>query len=115
MDQDARTLKRRHIIYYLEVYDDASGEILGHLVDLTTGGLKLISKTPIDTGKAFSLRMMLPESYFKEKVLHFEGTSKWCDKDVNPDFFVTGFEVKKLQKEVRKNIVNLITWLGFND
>jgi len=115
MEKDGRTLKRRHLIYYLEVYDDETGDLLGHLVDLTTGGIKLISKHPIETEKAFSLRMMLPEGYFREKMLHFDGLSKWCDNDVNPEFFVTGFEVQKLEKKVRKHIVNLITWLGFND
>ena len=38
MTDETRSLKRRHLVYYLEVYDDDANELLGHLVDLTTCG-----------------------------------------------------------------------------
>ncbi|MCK5405314.1 MAG: PilZ domain-containing protein [Desulfobulbaceae bacterium] len=115
MAEDDRTLKRRHLIYYLEVYDEASEELLGHLVDITTSGIKIVSKKPIDMGKVFKMRMSLPDGYFKENEVHFEGKSKWSGNDINPDFYDTGFEVPNLDKDVRKIIIKLITWLGFND
>lgn len=112
---DGRTLKRRHLIYYLEVYDEDSGELLGHLVDLTTRGIKLVSKNRIEIDRDYRMRMVLPEGYFKESILHFEGRAVWSGNDVNPDFFDTGFDVANLNKEVRKVIIKLINWLGFND
>ena len=114
MDGD-RTLKRRHLIYYLEIFDDDSGELLGHLVDITTRGIKLVSKKPIEVDRLYHLRMLLPEGYFKEKVLHFEGRALWSGNDVNPDFYDTGFDVPHLNKEIRKIIIKLINWLGFNE
>ena len=48
---DVRAYKRRHLIYYLEVYDDETGDLLGHLVDITLQGLKLTSKKEIMTGE----------------------------------------------------------------
>jgi len=112
---DGRTLKRRHLIYYLEVYDQDTGELLGHLVDLTTRGIKLVSKKPITADRVYHMRMMLPEGYFKEKIIQFEGRSIWGGNDVNPDFYDAGFEVPNLDKKVRKIIIKLINWLGFND
>ena len=68
MAEEGRALNRRHLIYYfLEVNDIGSGELLGHLVDITTKGIKLVSKHPIETGKKFKLQMLLPEDYFHER------------------------------------------------
>jgi hypothetical protein len=109
-----RTLKRRHLIYYLEVFDEDTDELLGHLVDITTRGIKLVSKKAIGTDREYHLRMTLPEGYFQENVIHFQGRALWSGNDVNQDFYDTGFEVANLDKEVRKVIIKLINWLGFN-
>jgi len=115
MAEDTRNLQRRHLIFYLEVYDDASGELLGHLVDITTKGLKLVSKEPIPAGKDYTLRMLLPEGYFEEKILRFHATSRWSSNDVNPDFYDTGFLVEELDKGAVDIINELILSLGFRD
>lgn len=109
-----RKLKRRHLIYYLEVFDEDTDKLLGHLVDLSTRGIKLVSKKAIATDRDYRLRMALPEGYFPENVIHFQGRALWSGNDVNPDFYDTGFEVANLDKEVRKVIIQLINWLGFN-
>ncbi len=58
---DLRRLKRRHLVYYLEVFDSKSNEFLGHLVDLTIEGIKLVSKNYIEPNKEYLLKMVLPE------------------------------------------------------
>jgi len=110
-----RTLKRRHLIYYLEVFDADTDELLGHLVDITTRGVKLVSKNAIAIDHEYNMRMTLPEGYFRENVIHFQGRALWSANDVNPDFYDTGFEVASLDKEVRTVIIKLINWLGFNE
>ncbi|MDH3359509.1 MAG: PilZ domain-containing protein [Desulfobulbaceae bacterium] len=114
MDEQTR-MQRRHLIFYLEVYDDATDELLGHLVDLTTTGLKLVSKNAIPDGKEFTMRMTLPEDYFEEKILRFKATSRWSNNSVNPDFYDTGFQVAKLDRDTIDIIVKLINALGFSD
>ncbi len=115
MDKQPRNLHRRHLIFYLEVYDDATGELLGHLVDLTTKGIKLVSKNAFPNGQTYVMRMELPEDYFEEKTLRFTATSRWCTNDVNPDFYDTGFEAQDLDRETIDIIVKLIQALGFSD
>ncbi|MBI5557470.1 MAG: PilZ domain-containing protein [Deltaproteobacteria bacterium] len=110
----SRVSKRRHLIYYLEVYDIESNQLLGHLVDITTRGIKLISKEVIPLHKTFILKLILPEGYFKENEIHFEGESLWSSNDVNPDFFDTGFAVTSLSLEERKIMRKLIDQIGFN-
>ncbi len=116
MDVDVRRLKRRHLIYYLEVLDLGSNRLIGHVVDITTRGLKLVSREPVETEKTFQLQMVLPEGYFEEKLLVFKATSLWSAKDVNPDFYVTGFELAEgVKEETRRILESLIDQVGFND
>ena len=116
MGQENRVLKRRHLIFYLEVYDDQTGGLLGHVVDITTHGLKLVSKNPIPSAKEYRLRMALPEGYFAEKEIRFSAKSLWSYNDINPDFFDTGFAMKEaLDLGTTQIMAGLINELGFND
>ena len=113
--EEARALQRRHLIYYLEVRDDATGKLLGHLVDITTEGIKLVSKGAIEKGRVFRLRMELPEDYFDEKILRFEAKSLWSSNDVNPDFYDTGFSVVGMDERAKSIVADLVGQFGFND
>ncbi|HIJ89452.1 MAG: PilZ domain-containing protein [Desulfobulbaceae bacterium] len=115
MTDEIRALKRRHLVYYLEVYDDETNELLGHLVDLTTSGLKLVSKQRIPTNRDYKLRMMLPEGYFSQKDLYFEAHSMWTSNDINPDFYDTGFSAPKLDADAKEIIRGLVRQISFND
>ncbi|MCK5323642.1 MAG: PilZ domain-containing protein [Desulfobulbaceae bacterium] len=115
MTEDGRTLKRRHLIFYLEVFNEDNDELLGHVVDITTKGIKLISEHPIKTKQTFKLRMTLPKEQFRETSLRFEAVSMWSEKDVNPSFLVTGFQAVNLDEDASRIITNLVNLLGFND
>ncbi len=112
---EPRTLKRRHLIYYLEVHDAQSDHLLGHLVDLTTKGIKLVSREQIEIDIEFSVKMMLPEEYSQGKYVCFSAKSIWSGKDVNPDFYATGFFSPDLTDEVKDIFMQLIDKAGFND
>ena len=115
MAEDARGLKRRHLIFYLEVFDDATGELLGHLVDITTKGIKMVSKEAIAPGRTLTLRMMLPDGFAETTMLRFQATSRWSSNDVNPDFYDTGFLVDDMDNKTVTVVHDLIESLGFSD
>ncbi len=112
---DLRELKRRHLIYYLEVFDNSTSEFLGHLVDITLEGMKLVSKNYIEPKKEYSFKMVLPEGHGPNREVHFQATSMWCRADVNPDFYAVGFKAPNLDKDTRKIFTILINQIGFND
>ena len=112
---DLRQLKRRHLIYYLEVFDNTTGVLLGHLVDLTVEGMKLVSKNYIEPQKEYSLKMVLPEGHARDRDVHFKAKSMWCREDVNPDFYAVGMSAPRLDKETQKIFMILIEQIGFND
>jgi c-di-GMP-binding flagellar brake protein YcgR len=105
---EKRKLKRRQLIYYLQVLDRRTGLLVGRLADITTEGLMLISPDPIEENKEIELRMVLPAEIQGDKAVVFDAQSVWCRKDVNPDLYVTGFRFLKVAARDFKIIDDLI-------
>lgn len=112
---ERRKVKRRHLIYYLRVFDRTTGRQIGHVVDLTADGLMLMSERPIRVGRTIPMRMALPGDGRSEETLEFEATSLWASQDVNPDFYDTGFKVEGLTRKQLARIETLIEDYGFRD
>jgi hypothetical protein len=112
---DNRKLKRRHLIYYLRVYDATTDQLIGHLVDITTEGMMLISEQTIPVEKDFKFRMVLPDEIMSKPDILIEARSIWCKKDVNPDFFATGLTILKINQDDLIVVDSLIRKYGFND
>ena len=112
---DRRRVKRRHLIYYLRVFDRASGRQVGHLVDLTSEGMMLMSERPIRVGRTLGLRMSLPRESGGEEAIEFDATSLWTSADVNPDFYDTGFRFEKISRHHLSRIETLIDDYGFRE
>ncbi|MDR9500900.1 MAG: PilZ domain-containing protein [Desulfurivibrionaceae bacterium] len=115
MDEEARIMKRRQLFYYLKLYDQTTGEQVGNVVDITTQGCKIISKDPLPTGQTMALRLDLPEGLSSLKNIVLQGKTLWSRPDVNPDFYVTGFEVPELGTKERQVLGRLIDQTAFND
>jgi hypothetical protein len=112
---DRRTLHRRHLIYYLKVFDRTTDELLGHLVDITEEGLMLVSENCLESGKVFKLKMSLPREIEDKEEIEFDAMSMWCRKDVNPSLFGLGLKFEYVDATTRQIIFELIHEFGFSD
>ena len=110
-----RTLKRRHLIYYLRVFDHDRGDLVGHLVDVTTRGMMLISETPLPTESDFTLRMDLPPDLFPANDWVVGAKSIWCRPDVNPAFWDTGLRFLGFSRRDELVVSDLIKHYGLKD
>lgn len=113
--EERRKLKRRHIIYYLLVFDQDTQSMLGHLVDITPHGMMVISEQPQEVGRLYNLRLLLPYQIAGKREVIFQAHSKWCQKDLNPDFYDTGFQLLNVSDEDIRTIDWLIEQAGFRD
>lgn len=110
-----RKMKRRHLIYYLRVFDAVTGRLVGHLVDITVEGIMLISEEPIEANQDFKFKMVLPDEVLQTDHIVFDARSIWCKKDINPDFYATGLKVITIDPDTLLVIDSLIHKYGFND
>lgn len=88
-----RRLTRWHLIMYLRVYDRDTGELLGHVIDINKEGMRLISDKAVTAKKMFRLWVDVPKDGATHQRIQMEAESLWCSRDVNPDFFDTGFRI----------------------
>ena len=112
---DRRTIKRRHLIYYLRVWDLKTEQLLGHIVDINTGGFMLISEKQIEPEQTFELEIRWNTPDKEELRIQFQAISRWSTNDVNPAFFDSGFELIGAVEEVLEPIREMITEYGFQN
>lgn len=93
LEDNQRSVPRRHLIYYLRVYDQNENRLIGNLVDISTKGIMVVSESELPVGKVFNLKMLLPDSLEGSKEVEFQAETRWCHNDANPNFFDTGFEL----------------------
>lgn len=107
-----RELERKALVYYLKIFEQDSDELLGRLGDITEKGFLLISDKGLPVEKEFDLRMKLPDTFPDEDEIEFTAESVWSQKDVNPDFYATGFKITGISAEAKQTISELIDLIG---
>lgn len=104
-----RTVERRHLVFYLRVFDKDSGKILGHLTDISTAGLMLVSEREIKKDEAFTTRLILPKEVSGRTELQLKIRCIWCRQDPIPEFHIAGFQFAEIDLEQKKLIDALTT------
>ena len=110
---EKRHTKRWQLFYYLRVFEAQTGELLGHVVDVTTEGMMLISEAAIPKGVVYDLRMELPGARDVSTTLNLRAQSRWSTCDVNKKFFDTGFTLVNPTQETVEAIQAIIDELQF--
>lgn len=90
---ERRRFERKYLLFYLRVLDGNRGDVVGHLINFSDQGLMLVSYNDIEVPKEYKLRLRLPAVACEHDMVAFEAMSRWCRKDVNPDFYLSGYEV----------------------
>lgn len=109
-----RRVKRVHLIYYLLVFEKDTDRLLGHVVDVSTEGMKLMSKEPIEEGTEFDVRMVLPDELGESsRQLAFRARCAWCNQNVYSDFYGAGFHIENIDAADVRLIRRLVDEFGY--
>ena len=91
---ERRNIERKEFSYYMRLIDNDTQDLIGHLVDISSGGFKLDSQTPIPVSKDFRLRMELTSEVADKPTMTFIARSKWCEIDpLDPFVYNVGFQM----------------------
>ena len=91
---ERRKLDRRDFSYYMRLMNERTGELIGHLSDISTGGFKLESKNPIRDNQEFLMRMDLTNEVSNKDYLVFVAKSRWCQRHpIDPTLYNVGFQI----------------------
>jgi len=91
---DRRRRERKDFSYYMRLIDNDTQDLVGHLMDISSGGFKLDSQKPIPPDKDFRLRMDLTSEMANKPYMVFVARSKWCEVDpLDPFIYNVGFQL----------------------
>lgn len=94
---ERRRLDRRSFSYYMRVTNDETGELVGHLTDISTGGFKLDCIKPVQPNTVFLLRIDLTPDIAIKEFMIFRAMSRWCRADrFDPTSFNVGFQITEM-------------------
>lgn len=106
-----RNQKRWQLVSYLRVFEYGTNELIGHLFDVTSEGIRLISEQPIATDKHYHLKMDLPGEADTVEPLLLTASCVWSKQDINPNFWDSGFQLLEVAHEAKLRIEQLIAEL----
>jgi hypothetical protein len=110
---ERRTTPRKKFEYYMSVHDEDTGELLGHLVQISIDGLQLetIKQLPID--KEYYLHLELTAEVADRPYMVFIARTRWCKMDdVQPNLFRVGFSIVEILPDDKQIFINIITKYG---
>ena len=110
---EKRQLKRWYLVMYLRVYNQDDQVLLGHIVDINKGGMRLVSDRPIPVNQVFRLWVDVPREGNSRQRIPLEAESLWSGRDINPDFYDTGFRIRNINTQTLLQMQLLIDEFKF--
>lgn len=105
--KENRTVDRRRLVFYLRIFDQDSGQMLGHLTDLSPAGLMLVCRRKIEPGSIHHARIILPKEVLGRNEMHVKITCRWCRPDAIAGFHVAGFQFDEIDLSQKRLIDGL--------
>ena len=91
---ERRKLSRRNFSYYMRVMDEATGKLIGHLSDISTGGFKVDSTQLLPLNVDFRLRIDQIGEISNKMCLIFKARPMWCRQDLfDSNMYNVGFKI----------------------
>ncbi len=95
MKAEKRKLDRKNFTYYMRVLDEATGELVGQLSDISTGGFKDRKYYAYPAGYGtYRLRIDQTREISNKSYLSFTARARWCQRDpYDPTIYNVGFQL----------------------
>ncbi|MCP4700537.1 MAG: PilZ domain-containing protein [Gammaproteobacteria bacterium] len=108
---------RTQLFIYLEVLDQRTKQVIGHLGDISDGGLMIIiANQPLRLHQPKHISIKLPEDEnFDKEYLNAWVEPRWIKPDVNPELHCVGCQFLEIEPEDQALIWEIGELLGFGD
>lgn len=111
--KDRREAERHNLYMYLRVRDSETDELVGHVVDVSSAGMMMVSDAPFEPKEIRQLTIELPYTEQQERTVDLEAECRWCGPDANDDYFDAGFRFVNPTAELRELIHGVVEDVGF--
>lgn len=106
--KDERNDHRIFLLFYLEIYCCDTDKFMGSVTDLSSSGMRICCKNPLEMGSDLNCKMTLPAPPMDCQDLEFKAEVIWCEKAFNPNYYDIGTQFKDLSQSQQEIIDKLI-------
>ena len=110
---ERRRNERCFLRHGLRVLTADTGSLLGHVVDISTDGLMVVSEHPLPTGQPLRLWVEIPRWDGNSERLLLETESRWSQTDAERGFSDNGLRLTDPNEDVVARIQDVIEELSF--
>jgi hypothetical protein len=83
----------------MRVFDEMTGEVIGHLADISTTGFKIDTKKPIPPNAQIRMRIENTGQLGDKDYVTFVASARWCNRDeFNLSMYNAGFQLTAIEK-----------------
>lgn len=88
-----RANSRTPIDAKIDAIDLDNRETIGGLVNISAGGLMLVSESSIELNKLYRFEIQLPTTDTEQTTIELGADSLWTNQSDNGEYFWTGFQI----------------------
>ena len=92
-------MKKRGYRQFVEVGNRETGKIIGHLLDFSLAGVRIMSDKEFSESVLYLLRADFPTSKSESAIVTFDATCVWCRQREEDDLYEAGFVFQRISEE----------------
>ncbi len=108
--KNRRRSKRKYMLFKIPAYDAQTRRFLGLVQDITPEGIQLFG-VKVDV-KANKTLIIQATDYIRTAPLHFEAQCRWSRRETEQGYYVSGFEITRINDEMRKSLQRLMDFVS---
>lgn len=102
-----RRFKFRHLAH-IRVTNKLSGDVMGSIGDISFGGLRLVSSSPLAVGACYEICLHVPESNGEDRVVEISVIVQWSRRESGKEAFNIGCALDRPSPEFTDLVAHLV-------
>jgi PilZ domain len=104
---DRRKFPRKEVPEIVKVFDMNTGDHMGSLVNISPGGVLLVTHLDLRVNTVYQLRICIPEPYREPEPITFGAEVLWIEQSTNPNQQWVGIQIIDVSDQMRSRIARL--------
>jgi len=104
--------KRLQVSFFLRILDKDTDEVMGHVVDISVSGMRVLTDRSVSQDKDYTLAIDLTKDINFEQEVIFTAKCVWIEQDLSSGAYNCGFQLQNVTEKDQTIILKLIEQFG---
>ena len=107
-----RKYERFQISFFLRILDKDTDKAMGHVVDISVSGMRVLTDRPVSQDRDYTLAIDLTKDINFEQEVIFTSKCVWIEQDLSSGAYNCGFQLQNVTEKDQAIILKLIELFG---